>query len=463
LTTFENLDLIPPLNRALTKLGYREPTPIQVQAIPPLLQGRDVLACAQTGTGKTAAFSLPILQHLGQAPMPRGRARIRALVLTPTRELAAQVGESFAGYGRYLPFKHSVIFGGVKERPQIETLRRGIDILVATPGRLLDLHSRKLLSLAEVEFFVLDEADRMLDMGFVHDVKRVLAALPDERQNLLFSATMPPAIVSLAGSFLDRPVSVEVTPEEVTVDRIDQTMMFVDRRDKKRLLISLLRTRDIDRAIVFTRTKHGANRLATKLGKANINAAAIHGNKSQAARNRALRDFKSGDTNVLIATDIASRGIDIDDVSHVFNYDLPNEPESYVHRIGRTGRAGRAGAAISFCDATEGDYLRSIERLIGSSVPVDEDHEWHFPDAIPSKSAPPAKTSSRRRPRQRPGQARAKGLERPRVRPSGDKTAPSKRRATSKSSDAQDQSSASDVRPKSKRRRRPRRRKPPAT
>lgn len=380
--SFKDLNLIPSLLDALDDAGYETPTPIQSQAIPPLLEGRDVLGCAQTGTGKTAAFSLPVLQHLAENPT-QGKARIRALVLTPTRELAAQIGESFASYGDYLRLKHIVIFGGVNQNPQVRALRAGIDILVATPGRLLDLMGQGEVSLGDVEFFVLDEADRMLDMGFIHDIKRVLKVLPAKRQNLLFSATMPKTIAQLAGTFLHDPVTVEVTPQSTTVERIEQKVMFVERTDKKRLLADLIQNLEVDRAIVFTRTKHGANRLVKQLDRDGIKAAAIHGNKSQAARTRALAGFRDGEIPILVATDIASRGIDIDDVTHVFNYDLPNEPESYVHRIGRTGRAGREGIAISFCDETEGAYLRGIEKLTGDLIPVDEDHAFHFPAAIP--------------------------------------------------------------------------------
>jgi len=384
-TSFKDLPLIQPLQDALVAQGYTEPTPIQLQAIPPLLEGKDVLGCAQTGTGKTAAFSLPVLQHLAQhsKDRDRGRSPIKALVLTPTRELAAQIGESLKSYGANLHSRHLVIFGGVNENPQIKELRRGIDILVATPGRLLDLAGRDFVDLSKVEFFILDEADRMLDMGFVHDVRRVMKMLPTKRQNLLFSATMPAAITKLAATFLKSPVRVEVTPQSTTVERIEQAVMFVERTDKSKLLQWIVEEDKVERGIVFTRTKHGANRLVQQLTKVNINAAAIHGNKSQAARNRALAGFKNGDVALLVATDIASRGIDIDGVSHVFNYDLPNEPESYVHRIGRTARAGKSGVAISFCDPTEIDYLRDIQKLIGMPVPQDLDHDYHHEPAMP--------------------------------------------------------------------------------
>ena len=392
-----------PLCKAVHREGYTEPTPIQSQAIPPLLDGRDVLGCAQTGTGKTAAFALPVLQRLAQASSRAGKPVIRALVLTPTRELAAQIGDSFAVYGEYLAAKHTVIFGGVNENPQIRALRGGVDILVATPGRLLDLHGRGFIKLGQVEFFVLDEADRMLDMGFVHDVRRVLAVLPKVRQNLLFSATMPASIVSLAGSFLRDPVHVEVTPQSSTVELVDQYVMFVERTDKTRLLAMLLKEKGTERAIVFTRTKHGANRLARKLDRAAIRCAAIHGNKSQGARNRALDSFRNGTVQVLIATDIAARGIDVDDITHVFNFDLPNIPESYVHRIGRTARAGRSGVAISFCDMTEGEYLRDIESTIGMKLSVDDDHSWHSNEAedAASKPTPKPKPKPKRSPRRR--------------------------------------------------------------
>ncbi len=424
MTTFTDLNLIKPLLKALGEEGYTKPTPIQEQAIPPLLEGRDVLGCAQTGTGKTAAFSLPILQFLSEKKPRPGKVDIKVLVLTPTRELAAQLGESFESYGRYLNNRHFVVFGGVNERPQISALKKGIDILVATPGRLLDLHSRGYIDLSTVEFFVLDEADRMLDMGFIHDVKRVLEALPKKKQNLLFSATMPKAIASLAGSFLKNPVSVEVTPESTTVERINQSVMFVERANKRRLLAQLMTEQNIGKAIVFTRTKHGANRLVKQLDKSDITAVAIHGNKSQAARNRALADFKAGKALALVATDIASRGIDIDDITHVFNFDLPNEPESYVHRIGRTGRAGREGIAIAFCDETEGAYLRDIEKIIRMRIPVVADHEFHSEAAVPGErpKRPKGPSGNRSRsPRGRNNQRRGGGGGRPGGKPSGGK------------------------------------------
>ncbi len=403
---FASLGLAEPLVQAVAACGYDTPTPVQALCIPPLLDGRDVLGCAQTGTGKTAAFALPVLQHLAADPFRgRGRRPIRALVLTPTRELAAQIGASFETYGEALKLRHHVIFGGVGQAPQVRALRAGLDILVACPGRLLDLQGQGHIDLSEVEYFVLDEADRMLDMGFIHDVRRVLRLLPRDRQNLLFSATMPRAIVELAGSFLHDPVEVSVTPEELTVERIEQTVMFVARPDKRRLLAHIIDSGDVHQALVFTRTKHGANRLVKQLDRAGIEALAIHGNKSQTARTRALDAFRSGHLGVLVATDVAARGIDVDGVSHVFNFDLPNEPESYVHRIGRTGRAGRSGRAIAFCDQTEGGQLRAIERLIGQRIEIDRDHRWHIEDAIPAAPPPkrPGRSSRRRRPSRRRG------------------------------------------------------------
>jgi ATP-dependent RNA helicase RhlE len=403
LSAFSELPLMEPLQRALAGEGYVTPTPIQAGAIPLLLSGRDVLGCAQTGTGKTAAFALPILQSLAasrsrpktkqRTKTKRGpRRRIKTLVLSPTRELAAQIGRSFEVYGRYLDFRQVVVFGGVSQVPQVKALRRGVDVLVATPGRLLDLHGQGHIDFGDVEFFVLDEADRMLDMGFIHDIRRVLRLLPSERQNLLFSATLPPDIKKLASSFLDNAARVEVSPPATTVELIDQFVMFVRKADKRRLLAELLRSQEIDRALVFTRTKHGANRLAKQLDRADIPAAAIHGNKSQGARTRALDGFRRGRTPVLVATDVASRGIDVDGITHVFNFDLPNEPESYVHRIGRTGRAGHAGVAIAFCDETEKKHLRSIEQLIDETLEVITDHPYHHKGAVP----PPEKKRATR-------------------------------------------------------------------
>ena len=417
---FDHLGLIEPLARAVAEEGYQEPTPIQAQAIPHLLKGCDVLGCAQTGTGKTAAFALPVLQHLAsqasgsdrqsEHSAHSGSRKIRALVLSPTRELVAQIADNFEAYGRHLPLKHLVIFGGVSAQPQIKALSRGVDILLATPGRLLDLQNQGYIDLSSVDFFVLDEADRMLDMGFIHDIRKVLKCLPQQRQNLLFSATMPPHIVKLASEFLRDPVSVEVSAESTTAETVAQQVMFVDRPNKRRLLAYLLSQEDVEQSIVFTRTKHGANRLVQQLERAGHKAAAIHGNKSQNARTRALNGFRDGSLPTLVATDIAARGIDVPGVSHVFNFDLPNEPESYVHRIGRTGRAGERGLAIAFCDPTEGAYLRLIERLIGKSIPVVTEHEWHCTEAVPpplqsQRSKRPASSDKKRsRPSNRSGQ-----------------------------------------------------------
>ena len=381
MNSFASLGLAEPFLQTLAACGYETPTPIQVQAIPPLLNGRDLLGCAQTGTGKTAAFALPVLQRLAKTPI-RGKRPIRALVLTPTRELAAQIGDSFERYGRGLGLTQFVIFGGVGQNAQERALSRGMDILVACPGRLLDLCNQRLVDLSKVEYFVLDEADRMLDMGFIHDVRKVLRLLPRDRQNLLFSATMPRAIVELAGDFLHDPVHVEVTPSATTVERIDQTVMYVDQTDKRHLLADIIGKGEVEQALVFTRTKHGADRLVKQLDQEGIQAMAIHGNKSQNARTRALDAFRAGRLTVLIATDVASRGIDVDGISHVVNFDLPNEPESYVHRIGRTGRAGRAGRAIAFCDPNERPYLRDIEKLIGEKIEVDAAHQWHLTPAV---------------------------------------------------------------------------------
>ncbi|MAS32900.1 MAG: DEAD/DEAH box helicase [Anaerolineaceae bacterium] len=373
---FQDLKLIDPLLRAVRAEGYDEPTPIQAQAVPHVLAGKDLVGCAQTGTGKTAAFALPILQRLVAANQNRQRGVIRVLVLSPTRELASQIGDSFTAYGRHTGLKNVVIFGGVGQQPQVQAVRRGVDILVATPGRLLDLMNQGVINLNTIEFFVLDEADRMLDMGFIHDVRRVIKVLPKRRQTLLFSATMPQDIQDLANHILIDPVRVEVTPQATTVEKIDQSVFFVAKKDKRALLEHLLDDKAIRRVLVFTRTKHGANKLVQQLDRARIQAEAIHGNKSQTARERALSNFKSGKTRVLVATDIAARGIDVEDVTHVINYDLPNEPESYVHRIGRTARAGASGIAFSFCDIEERKYLRDIEKLIRLRVPLVTEHPY---------------------------------------------------------------------------------------
>jgi ATP-dependent RNA helicase RhlE len=368
---FSDLGLIEPLMRAIRSEGYEHPTPIQVEAIPHVLAARDILGCAQTGTGKTAAFALPILQRLNGG-RPAEPKRPRALVLSPTRELAAQIADSFRAYGRNLKIRCAVVFGGVGQRPQVDALARGPEVLVATPGRLLDLMGQGLVRLDRVEIAVLDEADRMLDMGFVHDVEKILERLPHQRQTLLFSATMPREIRRLADEILIEPISIVVNPVSSTVDQVEQRVVFVSHADKRALLGDLLADPRIERALVFTRTKHGANKVAKGLTKAALSADAIHGNKSQSARQKALDGFKRGSIRVLVATDIAARGIDVEGVTHVINYDLPNIPESYVHRIGRTARAGCDGAAISFCASDERPYLKSIEKLIKKRLTVVE-------------------------------------------------------------------------------------------
>lgn len=377
--TFENLNLIEPLLRALKNEGYTKPTPIQEQAIPILLQRKDLLGCAQTGTGKTAAFALPILQLLHQDELfVKGPEGIKTLILTPTRELAIQIGDSFAAYGKHLRLRHAVIFGGVPQRSQTDALRSGVDILIATPGRLLDLMDQRFVKLQNLKMFVLDEADRMLDMGFIHDVKKVITKIPAKRQTLFFSATMPPEIASLANTILTNPVKVEVTPVSSTANTIKQSVYYVEKKDKRKLLNHLLQDRTIVTALVFTRTKHGADKVAKQLVEVGIHAEAIHGNKSQGARQRALSNFKAKKTRVLVATDIAARGIDVEDLSHVINYELPNVPETYVHRIGRTGRAGASGISLSFCDEEEKEFLDDIHKLIAKKIPVVEDHPYHM-------------------------------------------------------------------------------------
>jgi len=392
---FDTFGLSKTLEKSIFKMGFLEPTPVQEQSIPPLLAGRDVLGVAQTGTGKTAAFALPVLQIMSRS-RTQGKRHIRALILSPTRELAAQIGERFSAYGENLDIRHKVIFGGVNQNPQVRALQKGVDVLVATPGRLLDLINQGHIDLGRVEFFVLDEADRMLDMGFIRDIKKVLKLLPNKRQNLLFSATMPKSIADLAGSFLRNAVMIDVSPKEITVDRIKQKIMFVRKADKRRLLVNLIKEEKVRCGIVFTRTKHGANRLVKQLDQSRINAAAIHGNKSQGARTKALAGFKNGSIAILVATDIASRGIDVDGITHVFNYDLPNEPESYVHRIGRTARAGRSGIAYGFCDESESGYLVGIQQLIGREIDTDIGHEFHFSGAIPKPDQKPGKIKQKK-------------------------------------------------------------------
>lgn len=382
---FSNIDLIEPLQRALSVTGYTNPTPVQQQAIPPLLEGRDLLGCAQTGTGKTAAFALPILQRLSQTNRRLEPRHTFSLILTPTRELAIQIFDSFKTYGKFLKLRYSVVYGGVGQGAQVNSLRSGVDVLIATPGRLLDLIEQRHLSLRKVEIFVLDEADRMLDMGFVNDIRKIIAMLPRQRQNLFFSATMPHNIKQLADSMLIDPVTVEVTPVSSTAELIQQSLMYVERKSKGDLLRFVLKDPRFKRVIVFTRTKHGANRVSENLEKNGIPSAAIHGNKTQGARQRALEDFRRGRVRVLVATDIAARGIDIDDISHVINFEIPNIAESYVHRIGRTARAGAEGIALSFCDAEERSFIRDIEKVIAQPIPVDRDHPYHSEEVANSR------------------------------------------------------------------------------
>lgn len=375
--TFQNLGLIAPILKAIHEEGYTNPTPIQAQSIPILLRKKDLLGCAQTGTGKTAAFAIPILQHLVSSynEDQKFRRKIKALVVTPTRELAIQIDESFNTYGKHTPIKSTVIFGGVKQTAQVNRLKQGVDLLVATPGRLLDLINQGFISLRDIEYFVLDEADQMLDMGFIHDIKKIIALLPKRRQSLFFSATMAPAIVALSQKILGNPERVTVKPQQTTAEKVEQGVYFVAKTDKIKLLTEIIQERDTS-TLVFSRTKHGANKIVKLLARENIMAAAIHGNKSQSARQKALNSFKEGNMKVLVATDIAARGIDVEELALVINYDLPNIPESYVHRIGRTGRAKASGIALSFCDAEERSYLRDIQKLIRQEVPVISDHSY---------------------------------------------------------------------------------------
>ena len=444
---FRDLGLTAPILKALTQAGYTDPTPIQRKAIPPALAGRDVLGCAQTGTGKTCAFAAPILQRLS-GPMPRPRV-IRALILTPTRELAIQIQDSFTAYGRNLPLRSAVIFGGVGQQPQVDAIRRGLDILVATPGRLLDLHGQGLLDLSRIEIFVLDEADRMLDMGFIHDVKRILKLLPEQKQTLFFSATMPPEVMGLVNGLLHNYQRVEVDPVSSPVEAVRQSLYYVDKSNKTKLLAHLMEERHISSALVFSRTKHGANRIAQDLIKRGISAAAIHGNKSQTARVQALGDFKAGRVRVLCATDIAARGIDITDLPFVFNYNLPDVPETYVHRIGRTGRAGREGEAVSFCQFDEKDELRAIEKLLGRPIPVVEGHPF------PMENFDPPQKDKRGRPvNSEDAEARAAAKERRRSRDAENKARAEQRRpAAAPAADVPPAPAGEDA-PKKKKRRR---------
>ncbi len=375
--TFKEIGLIPPILNALDALGYTTPTPIQAQSIPILLKGKDLLGCAQTGTGKTAAFAIPILQQMYEKGGEKGKRKIKTLVVTPTRELAIQIEESFTEYGRHTGLYNTVIFGGVKQGKQVTALKRGVDILIATPGRLLDLINQGFISLRDIEYFVLDEADQMLDMGFIHDIKKIIKLLPHQRQSLFFSATMATRIVDLSKQILGNPEQVTIAPEKTTAEKVEQSMYYVSKPDKIKLLLHLMKTENIETALVFSRTKHGADKVVKLLKRNEINAAAIHGNKSQPQRQRALKAFKEGDIKVLVATDIAARGIDIDELSHVINYDLPNIAESYVHRIGRTGRASASGQAFSFCAADERAYLKDIHKLIKQEVPLITDQPYH--------------------------------------------------------------------------------------
>jgi ATP-dependent RNA helicase RhlE len=414
--SFKHLNLIEPLLKALDNEGYTVPTPIQEQAIPIILNRKDLLGCAQTGTGKTAAFALPLLQLLcedaagvSEGTRPGSPRPIRALVLTPTRELAIQIDESFEAYGKFTGIRHTVIFGGVPQHAQVLALQKGVDVLVATPGRLLDLIDQRYVHLQHIRYFVLDEADRMLDMGFIHDIRKVLTKLPAKKHSLFFSATMPPEIQKLANTILVNPMKVEVTPEITTAETVQQSLYFVEKKDKRSLLLHILKDSSIPTALVFTRTKHGADKVAQGLVRAGIRAEAIHGNKSQNARQRALENFKSRHTRILVATDIAARGIDIDELTHVINFELPNVPETYVHRIGRTGRAGASGIALSFCDQEETEYLRDIQKLIARSIPVVEDHPQVMVGGLPYRApivanhAPAGRNGGERRSQQPAG------------------------------------------------------------
>lgn len=390
--TFEDLRIVEPILKALEQQGYTNPTPIQEQAIPILLQGKDLLGCAQTGTGKTAAFAIPVLQNLyldqQSRPKAKGKRRIKALVVTPTRELALQIGENFEAYSKFLPLRSTVIFGGVKQGAQTQILKKGVDILIATPGRLLDLIGQGFIRLDNLDYLILDEADHMLDMGFIHDIRKIIAKIPEDRQSLFFSATMPPEIVALSKNILGNYERVTINPEQTTAERVEQLVYYVAKKDKIKLLSHLLKEKAMDTVLVFSRTKHGADKIVRQLKKQNLQAAAIHGNKSQGARQRALKDFKQGRIHILVATDIAARGIDVDELSHVINYDLPNIPETYVHRIGRTGRANASGQALSFCNQEERAYLKKIQQLIKQQIPSIDEHP--FIDDTPAAPAAPA-------------------------------------------------------------------------
>ena len=410
--TFKDLGLVDPILQALDAQGYTHPTPIQEQSIPILLEKKDLLGCAQTGTGKTAAFAIPIIQHLYNSNNNSGQRKVRALVITPTRELAIQIADSFTAYGKFTKIKNTVIFGGVKQGGQTQALNRGVDVLIATPGRLLDLMSQGYITLKDIEYFVLDEADQMLDMGFIHDIKKVIAKLPVKRQSLFFSATMAKSIVELSQKILGNPERVTVKPEQATAERVEQALYYVEKDDKVKLLAHLVESHGKPSTLVFSRTKHGANKIVKMLEQVNIPAEAIHGNKTQNARQKALNNFKDGTTKVLIATDIAARGIDVDGLKLVVNYDLPNVPETYVHRIGRTGRAKASGVALSFCDHEEKTYLRDIEKLIKQSIPVIDEHPFYSQRVLDAPAIAPKKPQRQQRP-PRPGSGSGGG------RPSG--------------------------------------------
>jgi ATP-dependent RNA helicase RhlE len=399
--TFEDLRIVPPILKALAAQGYTQPTPIQAQSIPILLRGKDLLGCAQTGTGKTAAFSIPVLQniYLDQQNSPqKGLRKIKALIVTPTRELAIQIGENFTAYARYTGIRNTVIFGGVKQGNQTQALKKGVDVLVATPGRLLDLMQQGFISLKHIEYFILDEADHMLDMGFIHDIRKLIAKVPEQRQSLFFSATMPPSIVTLSQKILGDYESVTIQPEQATAERVEQGVYFVSKPDKRKLLVHLLKEKPTQSVLIFSRTKFGADKIVKMLKKSEIKAEAIHGNKSQGARQRTLKDFKTGRVNVLVATDIAARGIDVDDLALVINYDLPNVSETYVHRIGRTGRASASGVALSFCDKEERAYLRDIEKLIKQSIDVITDNPFveEYTESSHKKASKPQNSRNNR-------------------------------------------------------------------
>lgn len=422
--TFNELGIIDPILKALENQGYTTPTPIQAQAIPILLQKKDLLGCAQTGTGKTAAFSIPIIQHLHNTPFDRGQRKIKALVITPTRELAIQIGENFTAYSTHCRIKNTVIFGGVKQGAQTNALKHGVDVLIATPGRLLDLINQGFISLKDVEYFVLDEADQMLDMGFIHDIKKILTKLPTKRQSLFFSATMAKSIVELSQKILGNPEKITIQPKQTTAEKVEQALYYVDKGDKPKLLIHLVKENNMASTLVFSRTKHGANKIVKILASADIPAEAIHGNKTQNARQKALSNFKEGSTKVLIATDIAARGIDVEDLALVVNYDLPNVAETYVHRIGRTGRAQASGIALSFCDHEEKTYLRDIEKLIRQQIPVIDNHPYFSQSVVDAPAIAPKKPQRQAR-SPRPGgkpsggnNSKFRGKPKPRRKPS---------------------------------------------